>query len=46
MDLETGQMDFVTAFLNGDLDNDVFVEVPDVFKDAKRADLVCKLTKS
>eukprot|EP00171_Calliarthron_tuberculosum_P000752 IDg752t1 len=46
MDLETGQMDVVTAFLNGDLDIDIFMETPDGFKDPKRPDLVCKLRKA
>lgn len=46
MDLETGQMDVVTAFLNGDLDEDIYMEVPDGFKDPKRPDLVCKLRKA
>eukprot|EP00171_Calliarthron_tuberculosum_P000045 IDg45t1 len=43
MDLETGQMDVITAFLNGDLDEDIYMEVPDGFKDAKCPELVCEL---
>jgi hypothetical protein len=46
MDLETGQMNVVTAFLNGDLDEDISMEVPYGFKDPKRPDLVCKLRKA
>eukprot|EP00171_Calliarthron_tuberculosum_P021440 IDg21440t1 len=40
MDLKTGQIDVVTAFLNGDLDIDIFMETPDGFKDPKRPDLI------
>jgi hypothetical protein len=46
IDLETGQMDVVTAFLNGDLDEHIYMEVPDSFKDPKLPDLVCKLRKA
>jgi hypothetical protein len=46
MDLETGQMGVVTAFLNADLDKDIHMKVPDGFKDPKRPDLVCKLRKA
>eukprot|EP00171_Calliarthron_tuberculosum_P002468 IDg2468t1 len=46
MDLETGQMDVITAFLNGDLDEDIYMEVPDGFKDPKCRGLVCKLRKA
>jgi hypothetical protein len=32
MDLETGHVDVVTAFLNGDLDEEIFMEFPDGFR--------------
>eukprot|EP00171_Calliarthron_tuberculosum_P002755 IDg2755t1 len=46
MDLECDQMDIVTAFLNGDLDEDIFMEVPAGFKDPARPNIVCKLQKA
>ena len=39
-------MDVVTAFLNGELDEDIYMEVPSGFKDPKRPHLVCKLQKA
>lgn len=45
-DLECHQIDVKTAFLNGDLDKDVYVEQPDGFKDPSRPDHVCKLEKA
>lgn len=45
-DLECHQMDVKTAFLNGDLDKDVYMEQPDGFKDASRPNNVCKLKKA
>ena len=36
-------MDFVTAFLNGDLDEDIYMEVPADLVDPDRPNLVCKL---
>lgn len=46
LDLECHQMDVKTAFLNGDLDKDVYMEQPDGFKDSARPDHVCKLKKA
>eukprot|EP00171_Calliarthron_tuberculosum_P021771 IDg21771t1 len=46
MDLECDQMDVVTAFLNGDLDEDIYMEVPEGFKDPSKPNLVCKLKKA
>ena len=46
LDLELFQMDVVTAFLNGDLDEDIYMEVPAGFKDPRRPELVCKLLKA
>ena len=45
-DLECDQMDVVTAFLNGELDEDIYMEVPAGFKDPNRPHLVCKLQKA
>ena len=45
-DLEVHQMDVHTAFLNGELDFDVFMEQPDGFIDEKHPDYVCKLNRS
>ncbi len=44
-DLECEQVDVVTAFLYGDLEEDIFMEVPDGFKNQNRANMVCKLQK-
>ncbi len=40
------QMDVKTAFLNGDLDQDVFMEQPEGCRDPERPDFVCKLQKA
>eukprot|EP00171_Calliarthron_tuberculosum_P022031 IDg22031t1 len=45
-DLRCDQMDVVTAFLNGDLDEEVYMEVPAGFRDPKRPNSVCKLLKA
>lgn len=46
LDLECDQMDVVTAFLNGDLSEDIYMEVPAGFRDTNRPNLVCKLHKA
>eukprot|EP00171_Calliarthron_tuberculosum_P022843 IDg22843t1 len=46
LDLECDQMDVVTAFLNGDLDEDIYMEVPAGFKDPTQPNVVCKLQKA
>ena len=46
LDLECDQMDVVTAFLNGDLDEEIFMEVPAGFRDPSRPNLVCRLLKA
>ncbi len=43
---ERHHMDVVTAFLHGDLDNDIYMEAPAGFKDQSRSNLVCKLLEA
>ena len=45
-DLELHQMDVKTAFLNGDIDEDVYMEQRIGFTEVGKEDLVCKLNKS
>lgn len=45
-DLELHQMDVVTAFLNGDLDEDIYMEQPEGCIDRSKRDYVCKLLKA
>jgi hypothetical protein len=45
-DLELHQMDVKTAFLNGDLDVDIYMEQPDGFIVKGKESLVCKLNRS
>ncbi|CDF39892.1 unnamed protein product [Chondrus crispus] len=45
-DLELHQMDVVTAFLNGDLDEDIYMEQPEGCIDKSKSDHVCKLLKA
>ena len=40
-DLELHQMDVKTAFLNGDLDEDMYMEQPTGFAEVGKEDLVC-----
>ena len=42
-DLELHQMDVVTAFLNGDIDADVYMEIPEGCDEHDRNKFVCKL---
>ena len=46
MDLELEQMDVVTAFLNGDLEEDIYMEVPEGFRNSGNLNKVCKLLKA
>ena len=46
LDLELHQMDVVTAFLNGDVDEDIYMEQPEGCVDSSHPDYVCKLNKS
>eukprot|EP00171_Calliarthron_tuberculosum_P003145 IDg3145t1 len=45
-DLHCHQMDVKTAFLNGDLDQNVYMEQPQGFENSKLKDHVCKLQKA
>ncbi|KAH9135158.1 hypothetical protein AeRB84_019310 [Aphanomyces euteiches] len=46
LDLETAQLDVKTAFLNGDLDEDIYMEQPERYHVEGKTHLVCKLNKS
>jgi hypothetical protein len=46
LDLDLEQMDAITAFLNGELDELVFMEQPEGFEQGDRNDFVCKLLKA
>ena len=45
-DLELEQMDFVTAFLNGDLKEDIYIALPEGLKKTTDSNKLCKLLKS
>jgi len=45
-DLELHQMDVKTAFLNGDLEEDVYMDQPEGFEIKGKDQMVCKLKKS
>ena len=46
MDLEVEQMDVKTAFLHGDLEEEIYMEQPEGFQAPGKEDLVCRLKKS
>ena len=46
LDLEIEQMDVKTAFLHGDLDEEIYMEQPEGFVVSGKEDYVCKLKKS
>ncbi|WJX83794.1 hypothetical protein P8452_66428 [Trifolium repens] len=46
LDLEVEQMDVKTAFLRGDLHEEIYMEQPDGFVEKGKEDYVCKLVKS
>ncbi|KAK0586824.1 hypothetical protein LWI29_012854 [Acer saccharum] len=45
-DLELHQMDVKTAFLNGDIDETIYMVQPENFESGDSKNMVCKLTKS
>ncbi|KAL1200754.1 Retrovirus-related Pol polyprotein from transposon TNT 1-94 [Cardamine amara subsp. amara] len=45
-DLELHQMDVKTAFLNGELEEEVYIDQPEGFVTAGKENLVCRLRKS
>jgi hypothetical protein len=46
LDLEMTQFDIKTAFLYGNLDEEIFMEEPEGFETSRNGALVCKLKKS
>lgn len=44
--LQIHQMDVKTAFLNGDLNEEIYMDQPECFVEAGQESKVCKLTKS
>lgn len=45
-DFECEQMDVTTAFLNGDLDEEIYMQVPEGHRTADNDGMVCRLQKS
>lgn len=46
MDLEIEQLDVKTAFLHGDLEEEIYMEQPEGFQEKEKEHLICKLKKS
>ena len=44
--LEVHQMDVITTFLNGELDEEIYMEQPECFSTLRKEKKVCKLVKS
>jgi len=45
-ELELDQLDVKTAFLHGDLEEEIYMPQPTRFKTARKENMVCKLKKS
>jgi len=45
-ELELDQLDVKTAFLHGDLEDEIYMPQPTGFKNAEKKNMVCKLKKS
>ena len=45
-DLQIHQMDVKTIFLNGDLNEEIYMDQPECFVEAGQESNICKLTKS
>ena len=46
LNLEVHQMDVRTAFLNRDLEHEIYMEQPEGYEDEEHPDFICKLRKS
>lgn len=46
LDLEVEQMDVKTAFLHGELEEEIYMEQPEGFRETGKDELVCRLKKS
>ena len=46
LDLEIEQLDVKTAFLHGDLEEEIYMEQPEGFEEPGKEHLVCRLNKS
>ena len=46
LDMDVHQMDVKTAFLNGDIDKDIYMRQPEGYENCENPHMVCKLNKS
>lgn len=46
LNLEVEQLDVKTAFLHGDLEEEIYMEQPEGFKESGKEHMVCRLRKS